>query len=101
MKRPGVDGGFVLCFLLNLVLNGFWALPAVALFITHFALGTPIWIAWLALVLWVVAIFGMTAFMSWAASTSNGNSAGTGTRGKTTIRYFLAAASRRRISAPA
>ena len=70
MKRAGVDGNFILCFLLNLVLNGFWALPAVVLFVAHFVAGIPIWPAWAALILWIVIVFGVTAFMSWAASTS-------------------------------
>ena len=86
MKRPGIDGNFILCFGLNLVLNGFWALPAVVLFIAHFVAGIPLWPAVVALVLWVVGVFGVTAFMSWAASTGDGNAAGTGTRGKVTIR---------------
>ena len=87
MKRPGIDGGFLLCFGLNLILNGFWALPAIVLFITHAVLGTPLWLAWLALVLWLVIVFGITAFMSWASSTGNSNGAGTGTRGRATARY--------------
>lgn len=87
MKRPGIDGGFILCFLLNLLLNVYWAIPAVVLFVLHFALGTPLWLGWLALAVWVAAVFGITAFMSWAVSTSDSNSAGTGMRGKATIRY--------------
>ena len=87
VRKPGVDGGFILCFFLNLIFNVYWAVPAVVLFITHYALGTPLWLAWLALVIWVAAIFGITAFMSWAVSTGDSNSAGTGTRGKATIRY--------------
>lgn len=87
MKRPGIDGGFLLCFGLNLILNGFWALPAVILLITHFALGTPLWAAGLALVLWIAIVFGITAFMSWAVSGGNANGAGTGTSGRTTVRY--------------
>ncbi|MBO4352909.1 MAG: hypothetical protein J5818_05400 [Eggerthellaceae bacterium] len=87
MKRPGIDGGFLLCFGLNLLLNAFWALPAVVLLITHYALDTPLWLAWFALGLWLAIIFGITAFMSWATSSSNSNGAGTGTRGRATVRY--------------
>lgn len=87
MKRPGVDGGFILCFFLNLVLNAFWAIPAIVLFVAHFVAGIPIWPAWVALALWIVIVFGITAFMSWAATGANSNSAGTGTRGSATIRY--------------
>ena len=87
MKRPGVDGGFILCFFLNLVLNSFWAIPAVVLFVAHFVAGIPIWPAWVALFLWIAIVFGITAFMSWAATGADMNSAGTGTRGSATIRY--------------
>ena len=87
MRRPGVDGGFLLCFGLNLVLNAFWALPGVVLLVAHFAFGAPLWLALLAFALWVVIVFGITAFMSWAASTSDSNGAGTGTRGSATVRY--------------
>ena len=71
MKRPGVDGDFILCFFLNLLLNGFWVIPAVVLFIAHFVAGIPIWPAWVALGLWIAIVFGITAFMSWATSTSD------------------------------
>ena len=93
MKRPGVDGGFLLCFGLNLILNWFWAIPGIALLVAHFALGIPLWPAVLAFVIWIAAVFGVTAFMSWAASTSDSNGAGTGTRGRATVRY----SSQRRI----
>lgn len=86
MKRPGIDGGFILCFGLNLIMNAFWALPAVALFIAHFVAGIPLWPAWVALALWILGVLGVTAFMSWASSTGNSNAAGTGTKGKVTVR---------------
>ncbi len=87
MKRPGIDGGFILCFFLNLIFGAFWALPAVALFVAHFVAGTPIWLGWAALGMWIVVEFAITAFLSWAVSNGDGNSAGTGTKGKATIRY--------------
>ncbi len=68
MKRPQVDGGFLFCFLLNLVLNAYWAIPAAVLFVAHFVAGTPLWPAWVALALWVLATFAVTAFLSWAVS---------------------------------
>jgi len=86
MKRPGVDGGFILCYGFNLILNGFWALPAVVLFILHFAAGIPLWAAGVALAAWLIVVLGVTAFMSWAVSTGSSNAAGTGTTGKVTIR---------------
>ena len=67
--------------------RAFWALPAVALFVAHFVAGTPIWLGWAALGIWIVVEFAITAFLSWAVSHGDGNSAGTGTKGKATIRY--------------
>ena len=87
MKRPGVDGGFLLCFGLNLIFNAFWALPGVILLVAHFIIGIPLWPALVAFGLWIAAILGITIFMSWATSTSNSNGAGTGTRGRATVRY--------------
>lgn len=71
MKRPGVDGDFIICFLFNLIMNAFWAIPAVVLFIAHFVAGTPLWLGWAALAIWIVVVFGITAFMSWAVSSGN------------------------------
>ena len=71
MKRPHVDGGFAFCFLLNLLLNAYGAIPAVVLFVTHFVMGTPLWAAWAALALWVLITFGITVFLSWAVSKGN------------------------------
>lgn len=87
MKRPGIDGNFMLCWGLNLVLNIFWALPAVVLFITHFALGTPLWWAGLAFGLWIAGCFAATLFLSMLGTTGKSNGAGTGMRGSGTIRY--------------
>ncbi len=86
MKKPGIDGNFILCYGLNLVFNSFWLLPAVVLFIAHFVAGIPLWPAGLAFIAWLLIIFGITLFMSWAVSTGNSNAAGTGTHGKVTIR---------------
>ncbi len=68
MKRPHVDGGFLFCFGLNLILSAYWAIPAVVLFVAHVIAGTPLWAAWLALGLWVLITFGITLFLSWAVS---------------------------------
>ena len=87
MKRPGVDGGFLLCFILNLFLNIGWLLPAVILLILHFVVGTPLWLFFVALALWVVIVLLMTIFMSWAARTGDSDTAGTGVQGKNTVRY--------------
>ena len=87
MKRPGIDGGFLLCFGLNLILNIFWIIPAIVLFIAHAVFATPLWLAWLALGLWLVIVFGITAFMSWAASTGNSGMNGAARNERVTVRY--------------
>lgn len=87
MKRPGIDGGFFLCVGLNLVLNIGWAIPAVVLFVLHFVVGIPLWVAGLALAIWVLVVFLITLFMQWVASTGNGDRAGTGVRGRNTAHY--------------
>lgn len=71
MKRPGVDGDFVLCFLLNLIFNAFGAIPAIVLLVAHFVAGVPLWLAGVALVLWIAIVFGITAFLNWATSKTN------------------------------
>ena len=65
MRRPSVDGNFMFCFALNLIFNAYWAIPAVILFVAHFVVGTPLWIAWLALGLWIAITFAITLFLGW------------------------------------
>ena len=71
MRRTGRTGSFLLCFLINMVLNLEWSIPAWILLAIHFWLGISIlwfvgalafWILWLLLGMWV---------MGWASACGN------------------------------
>lgn len=51
MKRPGIDGSFLLCLLLNMALNLHWTIPAWILLACHFAFGISLW--------WFVGALGL------------------------------------------
>ena len=86
MNKPGIDGNFFFCFLLNLALNAFWLIPVVACFVLGAIFGWPGWIGWAALAAWAGIIFVITLILSWLTSTGSANQAPTGMPGKTTIR---------------
>lgn len=68
MRRTNRGGSFIVCLLINLLLNLHWAIPAVILFVLHFWLGWSIWWAWGALALWIVANILMMLFMGWVSN---------------------------------
>ena len=68
MKRPGVDGGFILCFLLNIILNLGWTIPAWVLLICHFVFKISLWWFVGALAIWFVAVLLITVVISAASS---------------------------------
>ena len=70
MKRKR-DGGFWLCFLMNLIFDLEWSIPAWLLLILRFVLDWSIWLFVAALVAFFVGVFLKTAFFSWAASVGN------------------------------
>lgn len=59
-------GGFMLCFLMNLVFNLGWSVPAWILLAAHFILKISIW--WFAslLIIWFFIILLRTLLISWA-----------------------------------
>ena len=59
-------GGFMLCFLMNLVFNLGWSVPAWILLAAHFILKISIW--WFAslLIIWFFIILLRTLLTSWA-----------------------------------
>lgn len=71
MRRIRRSGGFLLCLLINLILNAEWSIPAwVALGMYHW-LGISIWWFVGALALWVARILlGMWLFR-WASACGN------------------------------
>ena len=70
MKRKR-DNGFLLCFLMNLLFDLEWSIPAWLLLILHFVLDWSIWFFVAALAAFVCGVLLKTAFISWAASVGN------------------------------
>ena len=67
MRRTTRTGGFLLCLLLNLLLNLEWSIPAWILLALHHWLELSIWWFVGGLALWVLRIlFGMW-FLRWTA----------------------------------
>ena len=67
MKRK-TGGGFWLCFLMNLIFDLEWSIPAWLLLIMYFVLSWPIWLFAMALGGFIIGILTKTAFLCWAAS---------------------------------
>ena len=67
MRRTKRSGGFILCLLVNLILNWEWSIPAWVLLALHFWLGISLW--WFAggLGLWLLSVLSGMWFMGWAA----------------------------------
>lgn len=64
MKRPGVDGTFVFCLLLNMVLNLHWTIPAWILLACHFVLGISLWWFVGALGIWLACMVLICVILS-------------------------------------
>lgn len=60
-------GNFLFTTLINLGLNIWQSIPAWALLALHFWLNIPIWLFWIALLIWIVVTMIKTAIVSWAA----------------------------------
>ena len=71
MRRTKRGGSFLLCLLINLLLNLEWCIPALILLGLHFWLGISLWWFVAALALWVLSILAGMWFMGWAASCGN------------------------------
>ncbi len=69
MKKAN-SSNFFLAFILNLVINIEWVIPAVLLLILHFTVGLPIFWFWLVLGLWIVGILIITFVLGWAGKCS-------------------------------
>ena len=68
MRRTARTGNFLLCTLINMLLNLQWSIPALILLALHDWLGISIWWFVGGLALWIVRIwFGMW-FVGWAAA---------------------------------
>ena len=71
MRRTGNRGGFLLCLLINLVLNLEWSIPPWILLGLHFWFGLSLWWFIGGLALWVLRVLAGMLFMSWAADCGN------------------------------
>jgi hypothetical protein len=67
MRRTKRSGGFILCLLVNLILNWEWSIPAWVLLGLHVWLGISLW--WFAggLGLWLLSVLAGMWLMGWAA----------------------------------
>lgn len=63
MKWVKKDSGFLLSFLINLLFNLEWAIPAVIAFVLHFIFDISLW--WTAgfLILWITVVFARTSLL--------------------------------------
>ena len=66
MRRTKRNGSFLLCLLINMLLNLEGMIPAVILFVLHFWLGWSIWWAVLALGLWILGLILWMLVIGWA-----------------------------------
>ena len=69
MKKAN-SSNFFLAFILNLVLNLEWVIPAVILLILHFTIGLPIFWFWIALGVWIGGILIISLILGWAGKCS-------------------------------
>ena len=66
MRRTKQTGSFLLCLLINLILNLEWSIPAWILLGLHFWLGISVWWFVGGLVCWVLRILIGMWLMGWA-----------------------------------
>lgn len=71
MRKTKHAGSFFICFLLNLLLNIEWAIPAVVLLALHFAIGISIYFFVGALLLYLLVVFFWMLMMSLANKSGN------------------------------
>jgi len=71
MRRTKRRGSFLLCLLINLLLNLEWSIPAWVLLALHIWLDISIWWFVGAVGLWIVSILTGMWLMGWAASCEN------------------------------
>ena len=71
MRHTKQSSGFLLTFLLNLILNFEGALPGLILLGLHIWLDWPLWLVWLAFGIWVGVILIGSLLVVWAAGCSD------------------------------
>lgn len=66
MRKTRRKGSFLLCLLVNMLLNLEGLIPAAILLVLHFWLGLSIWWAVLAVGLWIIGIIIWMKIIGWA-----------------------------------
>ena len=70
MRKTKSNGGFLLCLLMNLILNLEWSVPAWILLALHFWLKISLWWFAGALGLWIALMLIQTIIIKWVNSSS-------------------------------
>ena len=70
MRKTERKNGFLVCLLLNMLLNFEGIIPAAVLLVLHFAFKLPVWWAALAVALWIAQIAFWMLFTGWAGRCS-------------------------------
>ena len=86
MNKPGIDGGFFACYLLNLILNAPWLVLVIIYAIVAAIFKLPLWPALAGVGIWAAIIFLITLVMSLLVGSSSSAVSPTGLQGKTTLR---------------
>ncbi len=68
--KTGQGIGFWFAFLLNLIFRAEWLVFALVCLVLHTWLGTPLWLVWIALGLWVLVSLAVTALLSYGAASA-------------------------------
>ena len=68
MRRHRKSGNFLLCLLINMVLNLEWSIPAWILLGLHFAFGLSLWWFCGAIALWILRILVGMWLIRWASN---------------------------------
>lgn len=71
MKGTKRGGNFLICLLLNMVMNLRGAIPAVVLLILHFGIGLSLWWSFIAFGIWILGIIIWMLVIGWAGKCSN------------------------------
>ena len=70
MRKTKRSGSFLLCLLINLLLNLEWSIPGLILLMLHGWLGISLWWSIGALGLWILRVLAGMWLMGWAAHCS-------------------------------
>lgn len=65
MRRTSRKGGFLICLLINMLLNLDGLIPAILLLICHFAFGLPLWLTFVAIGLWLAGMIIYMLIFGW------------------------------------